>query len=172
MNVKIVKITKFSNFNSKELLKWVKWLNDKNVTKYSEQRFAKHTLSSQKNFLRQKIKDKNSYIFKILFKNIFIGVIELGKIDFIHSNCEIMYFIGEKIYWSKGIATEAINLALKYAKNLKIKKIYAGVYSNNLPSIKVLMKNKFKIEGKISNYYNFFSKKKIRIAKVILGLNL
>ena len=55
----------------------------------------------------------------------------------------------------------------------KIHKIFAGVYGNNISSIKVLMKNKFKIEGKLTNFYNFKVKKKqIRIPKIILGLNL
>ena len=71
-----------------------------------------------------------------------------------------MYFIGNKNYWSKGIATKAINLCVNFAKKKKINKIYAGVYSNNLPRIKVLMKNKFKVEGKITNFYNFIEKKK------------
>ena len=84
-----------------------------------------------------------------------------------------MYIIGEQKYWSKGIGTIAINLALKIAKKNKIKKVYAGIYSNNSQSIKVLKKNNFKLEGEISNYFNYTTQKKIiRISKIILGLNL
>ena len=69
--------------------------------------------------------------------------------------------------------TKAIKECLNYAKKIKMSKVYAGVYANNLPSIKVLLKNRFKIEGKISNFYNFdLKQKKIRTSKIILGLNI
>ena len=32
---------------------WVRWLNDKVVSKYSEKRFKRHTIQSQKDFLSQ-----------------------------------------------------------------------------------------------------------------------
>ncbi len=172
MNVIIKKIVS-PKVVLKELRLWINWLNDKYVTKYSDQRFFIHSISSQKNFLKEKLKKKNSIIFKIYYKNIFVGIIELGNIDYRNQNCEIMYFIGNRYYWSKGIATKAISLCLDYAKKMRINKVYAGVYANNLSSIKVLVKNKFKIEGKISNFYNFkHKKKKIKISKIILGLNL
>ena len=172
MRVKIKKIVS-SNISNYDLKSWIGWLNDKEVTKYSGQRFSKHTLSTQKKFIKQKLAIKNSAIFKIYCNNLFVGVIELGNIDLKNQNCEIMYFVGNKNYWSKGVATKAINLCIDYAKKKKIHKIFAGVYGNNISSIKVLMKNKFKIEGKLTNFYNFKVKKKqIRIPKIILGLNL
>ena len=83
-----------------------------------------------------------------------------------------MYFVGNRNYWSKGVATKAIKECLNYAKKIKMSKVYAGVYANNLPSIKVLLKNRFKIEGKISNFYNFFDlkQKKIRTSKIIFRI--
>tara|TARA_B100001093_G_C26807329_1_gene1006048 strand:+ start:819 stop:1343 length:525 start_codon:yes stop_codon:yes gene_type:complete len=173
MKIKLKKINRLSECSKDDIIKWVKWLNDKEVTKYSEQRFKKHTKLSQINFINFKLKDKKSFLFKIIFENNFIGVIELGNMDHQHSNCEIMYIIGEQKYWSKGIGTRSINLALKFAEKNKIKKVYAGVYSNNFPSINVLKKNKFKLEGKISNFYNYTLQKKIiRVSKLILGHNL
>lgn len=172
MQIKLKKILS-SKINLYELTKWVSWLNDKEITKYSEQRYHKHTINSQKKFLEKKIKLNKSNVFKIYNKDNFIGIIELGNIDLKNQNCEIMYFIGERNYWSKGIGTEAIKICLKHAKKLNISKVYAGVYSNNLGSIKILKKNNFKIEGEISKFYNFYiKKKKIKISKLILGLNL
>ena len=37
----------------------------------------------------------------------------------------------------------------RLCKEKKIHKIFAGVYGNNISSIKVLMKNKFKIEASL-----------------------
>ena len=83
-----------------------------------------------------------------------------------------MYFLGNKKLWSKGIGTKCINLAIKYIKNnMRLKKVYAGCNNRNKASIKILKKNKFKIEGKIRNFLTV-SKQKKRDDKVILGLNL
>ena len=43
MDIKIKKLS-----DTKDLKKWVGWLNNKVVTKYSEQRFTSHTLYTQK----------------------------------------------------------------------------------------------------------------------------
>ena len=103
---------------------WIKWLNDKEVTKYSDQRFKKHTFISQRKYLK-KLKANNTVFFKIYFKQKEIGNIFLTNIDENNENCEIAYLIGEKSLWNKGIATFIVKLMIKYAfKNLKIKKIY------------------------------------------------
>tara|TARA_B110000977_G_scaffold47332_1_gene64298 strand:- start:9146 stop:9655 length:510 start_codon:yes stop_codon:yes gene_type:complete len=150
MKVKIIKLKSYSHIK-----KWVSWLNDKDVTKFSEQRFTKHTESSQKKFIKKKLKDKNSICFKIFLDNIFVGVIEIGKIDYNHNTCEIMYFIGEKKFWGKGLGSNSIELVIQFIKNkLKLKKIYAGIYSLNNASRKVLLKNKFKKECVIRKLFS------------------
>ena len=148
---------------------WVRWLNDKVVTKYSEKRFQRHTIKSQKDFLRNKLKSKSSLLFGVFFSDKHLGNIELSDISQIHKHCEIRYFIGKKDYWNKGIGAKSINKALNVAFNkLKLKKIYAFTYSNNLASQKVLKKNGFNIEGKMGNFYQY---KNRRVKKIIFGLN-
>ena len=89
-------------------------------------------------------------------------------IDFINKNCEVSYVIGEKAYWGKNIATISINLVLDKAfKEYKLKKIYAGTYSNNISSQRVLLKNNFIKEGELSNFYQYNS---FRVSKIIFGL--
>ena len=52
---------------------WVRWLNDKVVTQYSEKRFKRHTIKSQKDFLRDKLKSKSSLLFGIFLSNKHLG---------------------------------------------------------------------------------------------------
>ena len=147
---------------------WIKWLNDKDVTKFSDQRFIKHTIISQRKYVRTLIKN-NTLFFKILYKKKWIGNILLTKIDEKNENCEIGYLIGEKSFWRKGIATFIIAKVVDYAfKKLKLKKIYTWCYSNNIGSKKALIKNNFKIEGRIKEFYKF--KKNQRVDKIYLGL--
>ena len=60
---------------------------------------------------------------------------------------EIGYWIGEP-YWGRGIASAAVGqmVDLGFTK-LDIERIYAGVYSNNPASMRVLERNGFQFEG-------------------------
>ena len=155
MKLKILKIKKCYVTQ-----KWVNWLNDKKVTKYSINRFKKHTIETQKIFLSNKLKEKNSILFKIYLNERHIGLIEISKIDKIKKNCYISYFVGEKLLWSKGIGKIIIK-KIKFVvfRNLKLNKIYAGVYSNNLASINILKYNNFKFSSSVKNFYKFENSK-------------
>ncbi len=160
---------KFSKINKLKISKkWIAWLNDPKVRRYSTQKI-KYNFSKQKIFLRNKLKDKSSIIFAVFVDSEHIGNLEITRINRFHKHCEIMYLIGEKKYWNQGLGTIIVEFGVNYArKNLKLKKIIAGTFSDNFSSIKVLKKNNFKIEGKISNFYLSQNKKK-RIDKLIFG---
>ena len=76
-----------------------------------------------------------------------LGYVQLIKIDL---GWEIGYHIA-KDYSSKGYATNAVRLFLKYIKdNLSLKEIYGIALADNIASRKVLEKNGFELffEGK------------------------
>ena len=76
--------------------------------------------------------------------------------------------IGEKSYWNRGIGSKVIKKIKTFIfKNLKIKKIYAGINEKNTASFMILKKNNFKIFKKTPNSLKFGSK---RAAKVVLLL--
>lgn len=149
--IQIIKLVKIPN----KIFKWVEWLNNKEVTKYSEKRHKKHTILSQKKFIQRKLKSKKNIIFKIIYKKKFVGVLEISFINKIKKSCELSYMIGNTESWGKGIATKAISLALIYSKKkLFLKKVYSGVDKRNIASMKVLLKNKFFIIKKtLKNIY-------------------
>lgn len=151
--------------------KYVDWLNSPEIVKFTEQRFKKHSLTSVKNFVISKKKSKSEFLYGIFINikkhKVHVGNIKLGPINFHHMSAEISYFIGEKNLHNKGIASSAINEVLLIAKKkFKLKKITAGVYSNNIFSKKVLIKNKFKLEGILKKQFNFKNK---RVDKLIYG---
>ena len=153
---------------------YVKWLNNYEVVKFTEQRFKKHTKKSVIEFVNEKKRSKIEFLFGIFFlyekKYHYVGNIKLGPIDFNHKLAEISYFIGDLNFQNKGIATEAIKQVLILAKKkYKLKKILASVYSINIPSHKVLKKNGFKFEGVIKKKFIF---KKKRINELIFGKNI
>ena len=71
--------------------------------------------------------------------------------DVYRKSAEIGYWIGEA-YWKKGIATKAVELITKYGfEELKLIRIYAGVFEFNTGSMRVLEKNGFQKEGIFKN---------------------
>lgn len=146
--------------------KYLKWMNDQMVFKYTDQSKTNHTLKQIKKYVKDRLKS-NEIIFGIFYKNVHIGNIKLGPIDYLNKTSEISYFIGEKQYWGMGIGTIAIKNLIKIAKKKGLKKLIAGCVQQNKSSQRVLKKNKFKIEGKLKSQYII---DKSRTTNLIFGL--
>jgi len=151
--VSLVAISKIPKI---EILKiWVVWLNNKKVAKFSSRSSKKHSINSQKLFIKNKLTNKENILFLIKFNQIYAGVVELLNIDKYNKNCEIRYLIGDPNYWNKGIAAESIKLATQYAfKKIKLKIVFADTHQDNIGSQKVLKKNNYKIQGKIKGFFH------------------
>ena len=148
---------------------YIKWLNNYSVVRFTEQKFYKHTIKSVKKFVIEKKKKKDEFLLGIFLSNkkIHVGNIKLGPINHKHKYAEISYFIGEKRFQNLGLGSLAIKKVCKIAKTqYKLKKLIAGVYEKNIPSKKVLEKNKFILEGFISKKYLFEGR---RISELIYG---
>lgn len=153
---------------------YIKWMNDYDVVKYTEQRFKKNSFRDIKKFILQKNKSKIDYLYGIFFKEknslVHIGNIKLGPINKNHMTADVSYIIGKKIFWKKGIASFALRKIIEIArKKFKLKKLIAGCYENNFGSIKVLKKNHFKKEATFASQILFEKK---RIKKLVFGLKI
>ena len=149
---------------------YVDWLNDPEINQYLETKYEVQTLESVIKYWKMRQSDYNSPWFAIVSKTskVHIGNIKLGPINWNHQRADISIFIGNKIYWGKGIATEAINLLKDWAFNhIRLKKLYAGAYEMNIGSIKAFQKCGFVIEGTFENDAVFNNK---RVNSVRLGI--
>ena len=144
--------------------KYLKWMNSKSLMQYTEQRYSKTSTRKIISFVKSKKKSKNEFLYGIFLtiekKIIHVGNIKLGPINYIHKFAEISYFIGDIKFQKMGIGTLAIKKVLEIAKKkFKLKKITASVYSNNIASTKVLIKNKFLLEGIQTKIYIYKNKR-------------
>ena len=149
-----------------------KWMNDSEIFRFSKQSNKKHSLRQIKDFVLNKKKSKSEFLYKILIyenkKNKHVGNIKLGPINFENKTADISYFIGEKNYWGQGITTKAIKMIINLAKKkFKLKKLQAGHWEKNIASKKVLLKNKFKLEGILKSQ---IQTKKGRVDRYLYGL--
>ena len=125
---------------------YLSWLNDKKVNIFLETRWVNQDLFKIKDFVYNVINSNHSILFAIVVGNErkHIGNIKIGPINSHYNNADISYFIGDKEYWGKGIATKAIKLVSDYGFNeLGLHRIQAGVFDENIGSIKALIKAGF-----------------------------
>jgi len=129
------------------------WLNDIEVNRYLETRFTVQTIAMIKDFVRTVNKSTDSCLFGIFVNNEtakHIGNIKIGPIHPIYEFADISYFIGDKTVWGLGYAKEAINLITRFGfKELKLRRIQAGVSSGNMGSAKALIHNGYQLEARL-----------------------
>lgn len=106
----------------------------------------------------RKFKNKPDYVFLATIlkdEDKHIGNIEIGPINRIYRFADVGIIIGEKSFWGKGFATEAIKLIVNYAFNkLKLQKLIVGANKNNLSSIKMFRKAGFtELEAKEKGFF-------------------
>lgn len=138
---------KLEKFKENDFHYYYQLVNDKKVMEMITERPIEEDEAKadfEKIIENNKIKE-NLGNFKIINHetNEFIG---LGKIEIKNENdkeVELGYMIIPK-YWGKGIASKVGKQLIEKSKNEKqIKKIFAIIDPNNLPSRKVLTKNAF-----------------------------
>lgn len=140
--------------------KYVEWLNDYDITKYTEQKYQQHCIESTKNFVREKYSSSNEILFGIFINQNHVGNVKLGPISWPHLVSEISFFIGDKNQWGKGIASKSINTVVNYGfEKLNLFKFNASYYQHNHASAKVLEKCGFKIDCVRENQLLFEGKR-------------
>jgi len=129
---------------------YVSWLNDPIVNQFLETRWHPQSLNAIRDFVEKMLMSENNFIFAIREKTtgMHIGNIKLGPINENHKYADVGYFIGEKIYWGMGYATEAIRLVTQFGFNvLGLYRLQAGAYESNKGSIRALKKVGYQLEG-------------------------
>ncbi len=126
------------------------WLNDPEVMRYIESRHIQHTPESTAAYIRQINANPDNHFFAVctLEGSRHIGNIKLGPINRIHKRGDVGLIIGEKEFWGKGFATEAIELITRFAfESLGLNKLKAGCYVVNEGSARAFEKCGWQREG-------------------------
>ena len=138
--------------------KYCDWLNDSQVNKYLATKNA--TISDLQSYILNKNNQDNTLLFGIFMieDNNYIGTVKLEPIDFHKKEATIAIMIGDKNYWGKGLAGEAMKLLIDYCfNNLGYRSINLGVTKQNESAVRTYQKLGFSIiniEEKAVRYPN------------------
>ena len=108
-----------------------------------------NAVKAKKYFLKS-YDSKDSFDVGIFLSDKLIGTIEVCHMSWIgYKGAEICYSIQKK-HWSHGYATEACRTVIDYCfSKMKLHKIYADTWPDNIASQRVLEKLGFTLEGRI-----------------------
>src|SRR3990167_3633923 len=94
--------------------RYMGWMRDAEVLRYTESRFGIYTLASLTTYVCCVLADPLSLMWAIC-DPMHVGNVKLGPINGYHRYGDIGILIGERDRWGRGYATEAIELLAGYA---------------------------------------------------------
>jgi len=142
--------------------KYLRWVIDKEVTKYLGIRYDNYTdLSVLHDYVRSFDGVYTKFLFGIFYKDNdeHVGNATIYNIDYNTRTFDIGYLIGEKKYWGQNAGLEATLMLLRFGfDDLKLRKFFGGVYANHIMSRFVLKKIGFIQEACLKGYLVFEGK--------------
>lgn len=132
-----------------DLQTMVKWLNDPEVVRYSEQRHQQHDEESQAYYLG----DGPDVFRKICVDSQFIGTIT-AYVDRHNSVADVGILIGDRSIWGQGYGTEAWKSFCNSLFSGGIRKIEAGAMCTNQAMIRICSNYQMFREGGRSLHFN------------------
>ncbi len=134
--------------------RYLSWFKDDIVTQFLE---AKNlTYDDVVNYMDHGRETKTYFMYAICMRDddLHIGNLKVGTINRKHMISDLVVMIGDRDYWGKGLATEAILLGNKLAFEIyDIRKLTGGMYSNNIASIKCYKKAGWVEEARLRGHY-------------------
>lgn len=131
-----LKLVPFSIEHIKD--KYVSWLNDPYIVRYSNQRFQKHTIESCKQYLNSFENTSNRFwAIEKIHNDELLGTLTMYINDH-HLTADIGILIGVSSSWGSGFGREAFGLAINFLlSTVKLRKVTAGTLAVNEGMIKV-----------------------------------
>lgn len=130
--------------------RYERWMNDPEITRYLETRFARHTVPDLRSYVETTNADPANFFFAVVLNDgdRHIGNIKLGPVNPHHRLGDLGLIIGEKDCWGNGYASEAIELITRFAfEQLNLHKVTASCYANNAGSARAFQKVGFIVEA-------------------------
>lgn len=130
------------------------WRNDPQIWKYTKFRVTRYISPEVETAWLQGVLNRaDNAIFAICVKELdtYIGNVRLQHIK--DKEAELHIFIGNKLYWGKGVGYQAAVLMLRYGFfDLELDNIYLWVHPANIPALAIYESVGFEITGNADGF--------------------
>lgn len=122
----------------------LKWDEDPEVHTWAGRKFE--SPEQCRSWLRRRSRNLNSLAFAIVTREgRLVGDLELEQINWKARTAELRISIGDKTQWGKGLGSDAVMAALKFAADqLRLRSVYLRVAVQNLRAIRCYTKCGFR----------------------------
>lgn len=127
---------------------YVAWLNDPEVVRYSNQRFARHTEESCRRYYDTFIDSPNLFVsVRMKSDDLAVGTMTAYLFPH-HETVDIGIMIGRRSVWGAGLGQDAWDTLLNwFIDERRIRKVTAGTMRCNLPMIKLMERSGMVLEA-------------------------
>jgi [ribosomal protein S5]-alanine N-acetyltransferase len=131
-----------------ELLEhYCRWFADPDVTRYLA-RDTPPTLREEQEWFERVAASESDLIWALFVAEAHVGSIGLHQINWRHRRAITGTLIGDKAWWGRGIATEAMGLRTRYAfEELGLEKLVTQVVVDNVASRRALERVGYRTVG-------------------------
>ncbi len=126
------------------------WMNDTDVVRYTESRHTGHSCDSIAAYVAKMAGSPDNLFLAITDREdgTHIGNIKIGPIDWRNRIGDLGLIVGDRRYWGRGMATEAISLVSAYAfEQAQLHKVTASCFAPNVAAIRAFLKAGYSEEG-------------------------
>lgn len=127
---------------------YINWLNDPEVVKFSNQRFAKHDEYSSLAFLRSFDETANLFLaIHMLNSGAFVGTMT-AYFSIPNQTVDLGLMVGDRSSWGKGVGSDAWSALMNRLLNTgAIRKITGGTLRCNVGMLNIMLKTGMKPDG-------------------------
>ncbi|HEY7608075.1 MAG TPA: GNAT family N-acetyltransferase [Alphaproteobacteria bacterium] len=135
--------------------RYVAWLNDPEVVRYSEQRHRRHTLESCRAYCRSFAGTPHKFWAIIAAPHGHVGNIT-ATVDEPNRVADLAILVGERSVWGRGVGARAWTLALEWLLGPGgMRKVTAGTMAENMAMLAIMRKSGMAEEGRRRAQYLF-----------------
>lgn len=134
--------------------RYISWLNDAEVVRYSEQRHRHHTTESCQAYISA-MADSRDHLWAILTgrsHDDHIGNIA-AYVDTKNLLAEVTILIGERSAWGRGLGGEAWSAVCDHLLDLGMRKVTGGTMSVNAAMVRIMESTGMVPDGRRTNHY-------------------
>ncbi len=131
----------------KDAIYMLEWMKDPEITKNFRVNFSEFSLKDAQSFIKNSFDEKNQHFAFVDDQDMYLGTVSLKNISQLDKNAEYA-IVTRKSAQGTGAAKRATEETLKYAfENLRLRKIYLNVLSENDRARCFYKKMGFELEG-------------------------
>lgn len=134
--------------------RYVSWLNDPEVVRFSEQRHRQHTLESCRAYAASRWASDHYFLaVETIADAVHVGNIGV-LVDRPNLLADMSIVIGERAVWGKGVATAAWRSVLTQLLGpLGFRKVIAGTMEVNTAMLNLMARSQMEVEAMVPRYF-------------------